>query len=529
MANIIVGGSDDPETTAERGVIELSIDDGYTNEIKYDSDPFDIDLEKVRGLGGLNLSQSRKIGRELRKVHEGDGGAHSKKTEQNAYTNAYNFFGLVHPPYNQEYLSKIYELSPPHYAAVNAKVANIVGLGYDFVDSHQTKQKLASFDDKKRRDAARKKLERHKSEMYQWLDSCNKDDEFTETMIKVWTDYEVTGNGYIEIGRTVTGEIGYIGHIPAKSMRIREARDGFIQLIGKNVVFFRNFGDRDTDNPVGNDSDPNEIIHLKNYSPTHGYYGVPDIMSATQALAGNEFASRYNLDYFENKAVPRYVVVVKGGDLSKGSINRLTEFMQGTKGTNHRTIVVPLPADTDKSKVSFDMKPIEAGVQDSSFNNYRKGNLNDILMAHRVPISKIGLAEGVSLAVARDSDKTFKEQVCRPLQRILEKKINQIISEKTDALMLKLNELSLTDEDTQSKIDERNLRYGVITPNEIRRRWGWEPLEDGDKTYVQTSQEAAEQKAQATMSRTRDQNRSAQGTDSNGEGRNAQGDGRATP
>lgn len=527
MANIIVGGHDDPETTSERSVIELQIDKGYKNEIAHDSDPFDMALDEVKKLNGLNLSTNRKAGRELKKVHEGEGGAHSKKTDASAYTNAYNFFGLVHPPYNQEYLSKIYELSPPHYAAVNAKVSNIVGLGYDFVDSHKTKQKLAAIESKSDKDKARKKLERHKSDMYQWLDSCNKDDEFTETMIKVWTDYEVTGNGYVEIGRTVTGEIGYIGHIPAKSMRIREARDGFVQLIGKSVVFFRNFGDRTTSNPVGNDSDPNEIIHLKNYSPTHGYYGVPDIMAATQALAGNEFASRYNLDYFENKAVPRYVVVVKGGDLSKGSINRLTEFMQGTKGTNHRTIVVPLPADTDKSKVSFDMKPIEAGVQDSSFNNYRKGNLNDILMAHRVPISKVGLAEGVSLAVARDSDKTFKEQVCRPLQRILEKKLNAIISEKTDALTLKLNELSLTDEETQSKIDERNLRFGVVTPNEIRRRWGWEPIDGGDKTYVETSQQAAEAKAQTNQSRTRDQARSSNATDTDATGRNEQGAGRA--
>lgn len=526
MANIVVGGHDDPDTSGERHVIELSIDKGVDEGIQYDSDPFEIGIEEVKKLNGLNLSTNRRAGRELKKVHEGEDGARSKKTEVSAYTNAYNFFGLVHPPYNQEYLSKIYELSPPHAAAVNAKVANIVGLGYDFVDSHKTKQKLARMESKDKRDSARRTLERHKSEMYQWLDGCNRDDDFIETLIKVWTDYEVTGNGYIEIGRTVTGEIGYIGHIPAKTMRIREARDGFIQLVGKHVTFFRNFNDRETPNPVGNDADPNEVIHLKNYSPTHSYYGVPNIIAATQALAGNEFASRYNLDYFENKAVPRYVVVIKGGDLSKGSIHRLTEFMQGTKGTNHRTIVVPLPADTDKSKVSFDMKPIEAGTQDSSFNNYRKGNLNDILMAHRVPISKVGLAEGVSLAVARDADKTFKEQVCRPLQRILEKKLNQIMREKTDALRFKLEELSLTDEEAQSKIDERYLRFGVVLPNEIRRRWGWEPTEDGDKTYVESSQEKAETAAQSRQSRTRDQNRSANAPDNDGEGRNPQGEGR---
>src|SRR5690606_17436203 len=133
---------------------------------------------------------------------------------------------------------------------------------------------------------------------------------------------------------------------------------------------------------------------------------------------------------------------------------------------------VPLPAEDKDRKVSFEMKPVEAGVQDASFVNYKKMNLNYILMAHRVPISKVGLAEGVSLAVARDADKTFKEQVCRPEQRIVERKLNKIFSEVTNLFDFKLNELTLTDEDTQSKIDERYLRMKVVVPNEIRARWG---------------------------------------------------------
>ena len=50
-------------------------------------------------------------------------------------------------------------------------------------------------------------------------------------------------------------------------------------------------------------------------------------------------------------------------------------------------------------------------------------------MAHRVPINKIGTPEGVNLAVARDADKTFREQVCRPAQMNLEKKLNKIVEE----------------------------------------------------------------------------------------------------
>lgn len=67
------------------------------------------------------------------------------------------------------------------------------------------------------------------------------------------------------------------------------------------------------------------------------------------------------------------------------------------------------------------MEPIEAGTQESSFNVYRTSNRDEILMAHRTPINKIGTPSGINLAAARDADKTFKEQVCRPSQDILEK------------------------------------------------------------------------------------------------------------
>jgi hypothetical protein len=89
--------------------------------------------------------------------------------------------------------------------------------------------------------------------------------------------------------------------------------------------------------------------------------------------------------------------------------------------------------------------------------------------------------------------------------------------------------LSLTDEDTQSKIDERYLRMQVIVPNEVRIRKGMIPLEGGDKVVELKPQQAAEQTAQAGKTRARDGERAANSTDNAGEGRNAKGDGRTTP
>jgi capsid portal protein len=53
--------------------------------------------------------------------------------------------------------------------------------------------------------------------------------------MKFYTDVQATGNGYLEIGRKVTGEIGYIGHIPSATIRVRRLRDGFVQIVQDTV------------------------------------------------------------------------------------------------------------------------------------------------------------------------------------------------------------------------------------------------------------------------------------------------------
>jgi PBSX family phage portal protein len=488
-----------------------------------DQDDFAKELD-VDVKSALDSNVKKRLTR-MEKRFAGANGAQSQQIEEH-YITAYNAFEVVLPPYNMAYLAKLYELSSAHMSAVDAKVGNIVGLGYDFIDTDKTEERI-EIAGKARTKKIRRTIEKIKRSLREQLDGFNEDDGFLETLIKVVTDQETTGNGFLEIGRGVNGKIGYIGHIPAQTVRVRRDRDGFVQMIGNRAVFFRNFGDRKTPNPLNSGIEPNEIIHFKIYSPTNNYYGIPKIVSAKVAVAGNEFAGKYNLDYFENKAVPRYVVVTKGAALSKRSQDQLFQFFSSNlKGVNHRTLYLPLPADNDQRKVEFEMQPVEAGIQDASFNNYRKSNLADILMAHRVPLAKVNTAENISLAAARDADKTFKEQVTRPAQSILEKKLNKIMAELTDVVKLKLNELALSDENTQSQIDERNIRNKILVPNEVRARMGMPGYEGGDEPVELKPQQAADAKANTGKTRDRDSARSAGRTDSAGEGRSAKGDGR---
>ena len=251
--------------------VPLPEDDTFTKQ-----DPFNQAWDVIKDLQGLDANFKRRTSRMIkgeatqayidssRADSVGIDGARSKEINSGTvFRNAYGLFDVITPPWNLYELASFYDTSFANHAAIDAKVENIVGLGYEFKISKRTMLKLEA-SEPKTSENARKRIERAKIEMTDWLESLNDEDSFTTTMEKVFTDLQSTGNAYLEVGRTTRGEIGYVGHIPSTTMRVRRLRDGYVQVIGNKVVYFRNFGATNP-NPLGTDPRPNEIIHFKEY------------------------------------------------------------------------------------------------------------------------------------------------------------------------------------------------------------------------------------------------------------------------
>jgi len=508
------------------------------------SDPFAKSWDELKNLSGIDNNFRRRTTRNLTKVvgenptyldsanasPTGNDAGSKQINPGTVYRNGYGLFDVITPPYNMYEFANFYDTNFANHAAIDAKVENVVGLGYRFDITDRTMLSFEMSDDEGKVDRARSRIERAKIMLRDWLESLNDDDSFTTTMEKIYTDLQATGNGFLEVGRKVNGEIGYIGHIPATTVRVRRLKDGYLQIIGNKVVYFRNFGAKNQ-NPVTADSRPNEIIHLKQYSPLNTFYGIPDILAAMPSLIGDQLAAQYNIDYFENKAVPRYVITVKGAKLSADAEDKMFRFLQtGLKSQSHRTLYIPLPGDSDGNKVEFKMEPIENGIQEGSFKEYRKQNRDDILIAHQVPISKLGGSDSASIAAALAQDRTFKEQVSRPAQKYLEKMVNKLVKEKTDVLELRFNELTLTDEIAQSQILERYVKTQVMTPNEAREKLDLPQRQDGDDPFIMSPRQATDARANLAGNRQRDTERTNNNSDSTTtlSGRNAQGEGRSS-
>ena len=469
-------------------MVHIDQEDNDSNEI--DDLFFTTTLNKVESvdpfseikISTLSPKMKRKAQR-LQKRHEGEDGTKSKYLDPEV-VNGYSLWDIVNPPYDLDNLARLYDQSAIHYASINARVMNTVGLGFEFEETLKSRRRIEKAqDDPAKLERVRKNLQDLREELDVLFESLNVEETLIETLVRVWQDCLTVGNGYLEIGRNNAGKIGYIGHIPATMVRVRRKRDGYVQLSRANkiqAVFFRNFQDLEMEDPINQDPSPNEIIHFRMYSPNNTYYGIPASVSAAAAIIGDKFAKEYNIDYFENKAIPRYAIVLKGAKLSNKSKAELVNYFRTeVKGRNHGTLVVPLPAGMgSESDIKFEK--LEAGIQDASFDKYRKSNRDEILIANRVPAPKVGVYDNANLAVSRDADKTFKVQVIGPDQAIIEKKINRLLAEFTDLLQFKLKRIDLLDEDMESRIHDRYLRTEVITPNEVRTKIGLPEKPDGD-------------------------------------------------
>ena len=126
------------ELVEETIILEQEIDDisymGFTSKAET-FDPFD--LVKI---DSLSPKMKRKAMR-LQKKHEGEDGTQSKYIDPERVS-GYSLYDIVNPPYDLDTLAGLYDQSAIHYAAINARVMNTVGLGYEFTETLKAKRKI---------------------------------------------------------------------------------------------------------------------------------------------------------------------------------------------------------------------------------------------------------------------------------------------------------------------------------------------------------------------------------------------------
>jgi PBSX family phage portal protein len=429
-----------------------------------------------RGAAQDRLMKAHVIGGAQQRV--GGSAGKSQQLQEATWRQAYDSRQVVEPPYDLDALAALYETQAAHKACVDAKVTNIVGLGYRFVPANADQDCAGA----------------HRRLLEHLFANCNPDMTFTEVMRAVWTDVECLGNGYLEITRNSRGQVDGFYHVPAVTVRVRADHDGFVQIREGLRRDFRTVG-----SPPRADQESgqvqNEILHLYKYTPQSSYYGVPDIIPALASMLGDRAACEFNLDYFEHNAVPRLAIIVEGAQLSEGLLAQIQHYMESEiKGQAHKTLVLEAPGGDTRIRI----EPLTVGRhEDAGFVSYRRQNRDEVLMVHRVPPAKVTIIEDSNRANAMDQDKTFREQVVRPEQRRVEFKLNALIREELGIAdwELRFAEMELSEELTEAQVARIYASIGALTADEIRHQLGLLPLgeEKTDSTDgAQSAQSSAD-------------------------------------
>ena len=303
------------------------------------------------------------------------------------------------------------------------------------------------------------------------------DRSFSDGLMNVWTDFEALGNSFLEVVPDAKGNPAELAHIPSTEMWMRLDNLGYVQQKNGQYAHFRGFGidpekfealpEKD---PLAVGSDVSSVAHFTQYFPWSLYYGIPSIMPAWNRMALSVLETEYNLQFFGNNAVPDYAVILEG-EWSDDAEQKIQEhFRKYLKGQAHKTLVFTTP---EGGKITFE-KLTSDNAKEGSFRLLRTDCRDEVLHAHGVPPSKVGIHEPGKLggSTGFEQNQEYKNAIVTPGRAKLTALFARIIALRwPDSKLAFAFEPYDTDDLTQNAdIDQTYLQNQVLTPNQVLAR-----------------------------------------------------------
>jgi len=335
----------------------------------------------------------------------------------------------------------------------------------------------------------------------------DRDETFEETLERGLIDWGYIGWWGWEVSRDEKDLVNGLWHVPAQTFYVHESHEKYFQKRSQKEAWFKRFGFEDnialkngedvSDEEIKEmrekDFDPkqkielaNELIYYKNYYPQSEYYGAPNILPSIGAVLGLIGVRDYNLAFFENYGIPAALIILKGR-WSKDTAKQISDFIDvELKGSeqSHKTFCIHPNKDSE-----FEYIKLGIEIKEGSFKLYQKSLRDEILLDYSMPPYRIGVAEVGSLggSTAGESTKIYAQSVITPLEEVVERLVTKKLFQqglKVDNYCFQLNELNLQDLDAEAARDRIYFELGALTSNQILKRQGKEPYDDGNQYFV---------------------------------------------
>ena len=429
----------------------------------------------------------------------------SQQLQEETFADAHG--NSISPPYPPKRLAKLVELNTTHAKAGFSKARNVAGYGLELkphpeVDEPSEEEREIAEDFWFGEDTT-------------WQVGPMEAELAThaDVLEMAWSDYEFIGWLSMELLVSTDGTPTGLAYVPAPTIRKRKDMPGFVQDRSGRLRYFGSYGDRYGDdrtfvNPENGSTGTsvstvaNEIIFKRNHTPFVDHYGTPDIIPAVPNVTGDQAAREFNIDFFENNAVPRVAVIVEGGQLTEDSRDDIRRIMHGMKDENHRTMILEVEKlleeehgfDED-SDMEIRVEPLTVGLQeDASFLEFHDHNEHEILKAHEVPPVEAGQIKSGSFSTDADAQRRgYLDTVIQPKQeafaKLLHETVHSALGVNDWIVSFKSRGVDNRMRDAEVALKRVQASQGAITLNEIRKMLDMEPLDRaaGDMLLLEAS------------------------------------------
>lgn len=309
----------------------------------------------------------------------------------------------------------------------------------------------------------------HEHEVLSLLQYSNSLSTFYEMVEATQTYLELTGEAYwVLLREENTG-------IPQEIWLLRP---DWIKIVPSKVSVVDSYIYNPGGNPGESITFPKEnILPFKYFDPKNPYRGKGPIQAAAMPLDIHTFAQEWNRNFFFNSAIPS-LIFTTDKRLDKRAVERFVQNWQQSYGGRAKSNKVAFLGG------GFKVDTASLKAKELDFTEQQKMMRDDVLAVFKVPKSILGLTDDVNRANADATTRAFMQRVVTPRMRKFVEKLNEfLLPMYPDAqdLFFDFEDPATEDEVMKLKKFENALKYGWMTPNEVRNEEGLDPIDGGDE------------------------------------------------
>jgi PBSX family phage portal protein len=370
---------------------------------------------------------------------------------------------VLRPPYDLYQLESLVLQNNSLGQCIAAYAVNIDGTGFEVEPEDPDENKDGEADD----------MTPEQEFITDFFDEPYPRTSFITMRRKIRQDVEATGNGYLEVLRSVDGTMVFCRPLDSTSIRliklddpvpvtVKVTRGGkdfevtmmsrerrFVQKVGSKTIYFREYGtSRQVSKTTGKWESPEyqvemndrgtELIHFTAIKESISPYGLPRWINQVPSVLGSRKAEELNLDFFNSGGLPPALIILQGGSMTAEVKKELNNYMSGRGSSYHRAAVVETystSGDLNSAgnvRVSVERFGSER-MQDSMFENYDERSEKRVRSAFRLPPLFVGRTDDYNYASAYTSYMVAEAQVFQPERDEFDETINVTLMKEFDA------------------------------------------------------------------------------------------------